>query len=293
MVALSSVNLVTISGGTYSEVGFFEATVDSTNPNNITGTFFDAGDTTNVGGRGSFTLLMANDGNSYSGSWSFDGENQLYPWDDIRISSNQASVDQCQTPTTANNDFVGRWTFELAPFNFITLDLCFNDQNSRYTYSYESTDNSALGYGLGWVELGGNALRGQWFTSTSEGIEYWIQILDGNTAINSFWPFTDLQTVQYFPCQGNVDNNWFNLHSIANFTRDSVSVVDSISCNRNAFLNVPHPIPSAVPSGVSPTPKASKSALPEHTSFRYNNASPLSASLMIVASIIAVLVLLF
>jgi len=274
--------------GVYSEVGFFQATVDPLNSNNITGTFYDAGDTT-VGGKGTFQLLMADDSNTFSGNWQFDGENQTYPWADARISPNTPTVDQCMTPTTSATNMAGRWVYSLSQFNNLTMDLCFNDQGTRYSYSYASTDNSLLGYGLGWTALNGTALRGQWFSDSFEGIEYWVSIFNGDTAINSVWPFVDLQTVQYFPCQGNIQNNWFLRHDVVNFTRVDSVVVDRAQCNRNSYLNIPHPIPSAVPSGVSPTPRPSKSPLPEHTSWRYNSSSSMTVASAVMAFFVVLL----
>jgi hypothetical protein len=240
--------------GIYSEVGWVEAETDAANPLIINGRFYDAGDPTSEG-RGNFTLELSPDRNSFVGSWVFEAEVETYVWADRRVSTAQPTAAQCATlPTNnpSNATLHGIWTYQINPGVNITMELCINDNTGRYEYSYSSTSSILQGYGQGWVEQGGQSLRGQWYVPNEEGIE--IIRMENSTGLmlDMRWNFNFLQSVEYFPCIGKQINAYFSTHAVNLYYRTELEPVRA-RCARNSFLSVGVPDASPQPSAATPT----------------------------------------
>jgi len=220
--------------GVFSELGWIEGQI-SPDGQNVTGRFYDAGDTHQVSGDFSWSLV---DPSHFIGQWSFDNSGHQYLWNETRVSVVVPSASQCLYPDSSvvigATTIAGTWRYDTSP-TADTLDICFSSDSTRFEASYNFNGGTSRGYITGFVREFGTALQGEWHESGLQGI-LTIFLTSQNTIRMLRWNHGDIQASYYYNCDDeNGDILWMRHRSVSFTQRISTSAKAS-SCARNADL---------------------------------------------------------
>lgn len=166
---------------------------------------------------GDFTLEFSADGNSYSGSWTFEGRSDVYPWNGTRLNSERPDPIECVL-LAPRGDLEGRWE---SP-GVYDWDICIEDD--EYLSSYSTLPEG--GYEIGKVYLDGLVLSGYFVDESTQAISMNMRLLDGRL-LQFFWESEAGQPL---------DPNEYNVvgeHGVVQFLPVPDYDVESSSCIRN------------------------------------------------------------
>lgn len=216
--------------GVYSELGWLDASL-TTDGKTIIGRFYDAGDTRQVSGDFSLTLL---DPLHFSGNWTFDNSGHRYWWNETRVSVLAPATTQCMQQTATGSTIAGTWRYDVNP-TADTLDICFSADGTRFEASYNFNGGVDRGYITGFVREFGTALQGEWHESGLQGIL--TIFLTGPNSIQMLrWNHGDIQASYYYNCDDESGDILWMRHRNVAFTQRVSTTAKASSCARNADL---------------------------------------------------------
>lgn len=171
--------------GFYSQVGVMRGSVSG---NTATGKWYEPGsglyeNNQTLPSTGTFSLTLADDGQSWSGTYSYPGVSLSLPWNANRIDNLVPSNSQCWFAAEEVDSMAGNWRF--GETFWYLCDADGGDDLYFSTYSY--TDNNVVvgtGFSQGLVQDG--IYRGEW---TQAGFQAGVELfgLFGTNGLRSSW----------------------------------------------------------------------------------------------------------
>jgi hypothetical protein len=211
--------------GFYSEFGVMRGTVEG---NTATGKWYDPGSGNYMNDEttpttGSFTLTLADDDQSWSGTYSYEGSTETFSWEADRIDSTVPTNSQCWLTSQTGDSLEGEW--ELGATFWYVCDA--DNGSDRYygSYSYTNPDNGMVvgtGFSQGIYQDG--LYRGEW---TQAGVQAGVEIIgffDNSKLRSSWW-----QGQAYLNASEFVDNSFSHAVDDYSFVDDEVTDLQCVS----------------------------------------------------------------
>jgi len=188
---------------------------------------------------GDFTITLAADGNSFTGTWNYHGVTHTNAWTETRTSSAAVTNEQAWfSQVFSVFSLAGKWSMTGGDTK---TSICIG-MNGTYSTSYLQSDPTVVGWSNGTCLWNGQLCHGEWVEKHSDntiqsGIELYI-LTAPDTLVNTWWVGL-MDDVEYS------DHTKANLHSVDWYTMTGTTTTTACAVNSELYENPYAPEPEA------------------------------------------------
>ena len=191
--------------GAYSEFGLLQGTLS--NSDVITGNFYDAGAGEFSCVTGNFELEISNDGDSFSGFYTCEDDDESYDWSETRVGgASSVSSTSCAILDSSSSSIAGSFTNNYGSYSF-DVDVCVDDDEYNVSYNFDGVDGYETGRTFESGRVGSGIYQNE---DGSYGASIYF-ILESGDLGNFFWRGDDNGEIDTFGDYNNSVNHGYDI----------------------------------------------------------------------------------